>query len=173
MEWRSLCDGAPWSSSLWHLCSNHWVDFIMKPLTTFSFVPTITAALEYHFVWFVENYYCKFNNAEHSHLSGYWLAGHKSEETNFNPFKFRFFFWNQYVYSCCLCVITLRWQLALHERITILLPTVPSTTHNVYSASQTPQCLLCHPQKKMLRDSFTFTWWHEILLCKRLETYTY
>ena len=33
-----------------------------------------------------------------------------------------------------------------------------------------PQCLLFQPQKKMLRDSFTFTWWHEILLCMRLET---
>ena len=97
----------------------------------------------------MENYSYKFNNAEHSHLSGHRLAGHKSEETNFNPFKFRFFFWNQYVYSCCLCVITLRWQLALHERITILLPTVhpqptmstvPPRLHNVYCATHRRKC---------------------------------
>ena len=149
MEWRSLCEIAPWSSSLWHLCSNHWVDFIMKPLTTFSFVPTITAALEYHFVWFVEKYSYKFNNAEHHicQATG-WLATSQKTQISIHSSLGTFFGTSMFitvVFVLSRCVGS--WHsmkgspfccLLCHPQPTM--STVPPRLHNVYCATHRRKC---------------------------------
>ena len=97
----------------------------------------------------MENYSYKFNNAEHSHLSGHRLAGHKSEETNFNPFKFRFFFGTSMfipvVFVLSRCVGS--WHsmkgspfccLLCHPQPTM--STVPPRLHNVYCATHRRKC---------------------------------
>ena len=141
MEWRSLCDGAPWSSSLWHLCSNHWVDFIMKPLTTFSFVPhyhccsRISLRLICGKLLLLIQQCRTLTFVRLHHVGGPQVRRHKFQSI---------LVWGFFLEPVCLFLLSLCYHVALAVG-------TPWKDHHsaAYCAIHNPQCLQCLPDSTM------------------------